>query len=92
MATKIKIITEKKRHPSRPDSWDSIFSKIQPEKIRPPFREMFLSIKEQFYSKRWMSKKQKDVVRKILKYQDRPYTVSARSFRGLPRAIYEGIY
>lgn len=69
--------------------WDTIFNTINPDKIKYKFRDIFFSIKEQFYHDQYMTKKQANFINVCLRCQQRPYTVSARSFRGLPRTVYQ---
>lgn len=71
-----------------------------PKLIKEPYREMFLSIKTQYLEGKPISPKQVKAVRTCWRiaedaedeHRNQGRGISAKSFRGLPRVVNEGIY
>ncbi len=73
------------------EKWDRFFFTTKLSQIKPTYRDIFKGIRAQYMTFGYMSPKQAETAIYALK-KNQPKGVSARSFRGLPRMVYEGNY
>jgi hypothetical protein len=70
---------------------DAFFNNTKTTDVKPSYKDLFFGIKDFYFKMEYISNSQANSAKMcIRKHHSRG--ISARSFRGIPRTVYDGIY